>query len=305
MSLVIRLADLASRTERQYATGAEGIRRFANSGMVSRQGRDGGDATFWDGLARFGASLFAALTWQPPWASMFSLTNLWSKAVATYQFLFNFNWNATDDQLDQQIKQAELAVAAAEGGARGAFVGYLVCGVAPTAAIAVFNEPLALYVLKNLGEEAAEEMAARIGALIQLQIRKTAITAFINIFKNNRALIRSAALGFTKLLQIAGVPIDDEAINKANEQRDQPWSIATAMEDTIDRIEDPAQRIRVEEFWEEFGEACIEAGYIVAGSTDSWIAQQRVVNNPPEDIDEDIIIINPSGAIGASGSTGE
>lgn len=31
-----------------------------------------------------------------------------------------------------------------------------------------------------------------------------------------------------------------------------------------------------EEFWDEFQEACIEAGFIVAGAADSFFAQQKL-----------------------------
>lgn len=301
MGIILSISSFASRVERKIAAGESGIRRFAQTGTVTRQARSGGEETFWDGLSRFGASLFTAVTWKPPWLN-FSITGLWQKAVATYQFIFNFNINATDKQLEDQIKAAEIALAGARGALKGTTLGYLVCGIAPTATIAVVNEPLALYLLAKVGEEAAEEIASKAAALINLQNQKNAQTAFYHFFKNNRAIIRNAILGSAKVLQFFRVPIDDEAIEKANKQRDQPWSLANAMDESIERIADPSQRAETEEFWEEFGEACIEAGYIVAGGLDSWILQQRVERGSDAPADEDVIIINPSGSL-SSGTT--
>lgn len=299
MGILLSVASFASRAERKLAAGENGIRRFSQTGLVTRQARSGGQVTFWDGLARFGASLLTAVTWRPPWLN-FSFAGLWGASVAAYQFVFNFNINATDKQLEDQIKAAEIAIAGARGALKGTIVGYLVCGIAPTATIAVFNEALALYLLQKVGEEAVEEIAGKAAALINLQNQKNAQTAFYHFFKNNRAIIRSAIMGTAKVLQFFRVPIDDEAIARADKQRDQPWSLANAMDDSIERIPDPAQRAETEEFWEEFGEACIEAGYIVAGGIDSWILQQRLERASDAPTDEDVIIINPSGSISSA-----
>lgn len=301
MGIVLSLQNLGSRIERKIITGQEGVRRFSQSGLVTRQARSGGEETFWDGLARFGASLLAVATWKPSWLNL-SISSLWQKAVAAYQFVFNFNINATDQQLEAEIKAMEVTIAGASGALRGTFVGYLVCGIAPTATIAVFNEALALYLLEKLGEEAAEELAQKAATLIQLEAQRKLKVAFYNFFKNNRAIIRNTILGTGRVMQFFGVPIDDQSIQKANKQRDQPWSLATAMDDTIERVADPAKRAELEEFWEEFGEACIESGYIVASGIDSWILQQRTERGTDAPNDEDVVIINPAGAISAASS---
>lgn len=294
MSIVVRISALASRIERRAIAGQTGIRRFAENGIIPRPTGSGGTANFWDGLARFGASLLANLTWKPPWMNI-NFAALWAKAVQGYNFAFNFDINITDKQIDEQMKQAEIALAAARGAAKGATLGYLVCGIIPTATIAVFNEAAALYVLKNVGEEAAEEIAGHIATLSRLQFQQTMNKTFYTFFKNNRTLVRNAILGSAKLLQFFRVPIDDEEIAKANQKRNQPWSLALAMDETIEKISDPVIRIETEETWEEFGEACIEIGYVVANSLDAWMLESNASQPPPDD--EDVIIINPSGAI--------
>ena len=301
MPLGITLSSLSSRITRSSSTGGTGIRRIVTDATSAiRRTQEEEPQNFWDGLKRFGASVLTSVNWQPPWLK-FSFTGLFSGFVNATRQLLNFNFNATDAQLDDQIKQMEISIASARGAARGTFAGYLLCGIAPTAALAVFNEPLALYTLEQVGEEAAEDIAASVSNLIQLTLQKTVRSAFINIFKNYRNILRPAAIGFAQILQRAGI-LDQEAVDKANKKRNEPWAISTALEETIDRIPDPIQRAETEEFWDEFGEACIEAGYIVAGSLDSYFMQQKVQENAARGNDH-TIIMSTSGAITAASTT--
>lgn len=296
MGIILSLSALGSRVERKLIAGQNGIRTFSQTGLITKQARSGGQETFWDGLARFGASILALATWKPSWLN-FSFANIWSNCVNAYHFVWNFNINATDQQLDAQIKQQEIAIAAAKGTLRGTFVGKLICGIAPTATIAVFNEALALYLLEKVGEEAAREVVNLSANLIRLQNRQIATAAFYNLFKSNRAILRAAVLDFAKALQFFKVPFNNESIEKANKQRDQPWSLGTALTDSIEKISDPAERIEATEFWQQFGSSCIEAGYIIAHGLDSWILEQRAERGTDAPTDEDIIIINPAGAL--------
>lgn len=300
MALSISLSSLASRVTRISSTGGGGIRRFAsNASRAIREAQENEPENFWDGLKRFGASILSNINWQPPWVK-FTVGGLMGLFINGTQQILNFNWNATDAELDKQLEQQEIAIAGAQGALRGQFIGRLVCGIAPTAALAVFNEALALHVLINVSEEAAEEIAAAASNLIQLTLKKTVNTAFINIFKNYRGLLRGGAIGFARTLQAMKI-LDQEAVDKANKQRNQPWSIHSALEDTIERIQDPKTKIDAEEFWENFGEACIESGYIIAGSIDSYFMQQNVQENAARGADH-TIIMSPSGAIGVTAS---
>lgn len=97
----------------------------------------------------------------------FSLTGLWSLFVSTSQFIWNFNWNMTDTEIDQQIQQRWNALSGMLGGTLGNSAGYLACGILPGATIFAFNEPLGAYVLKNVGEEMAEEFMSNLAGLVR------------------------------------------------------------------------------------------------------------------------------------------
>lgn len=276
MPLTIALSSLASRTARTAATGGVGIRRIAVNATKTFDDDDG-LSSVWDGLARFGGSLLRGVANVFSGIASFSWTKVWSLIVSGGLFIINFNWNITDQQLSDQIKQAETALAGARGALAGATLGYAICGIIPTATLAVFNEAMALYALKELGEEAAEEIAGLAANLIRLQLQQMLKQGFAALYKNLRHILRPAALGVAQLLVNAGI-LTQDSVNKANKNRKEPWSFASALEDSIESIKDPAQQAYAEEFWEELGEACIEAGYIVAGSIDAYLAQQKISN---------------------------
>ncbi len=154
----------------------------------------------------------------------------------------------------------------------------MVCGGIPAATIAVFNKPLAIHVLQELGEEAAEEIAGNVANLVRLLAQQAIRITFTTIFKNYRSLLRGAALGFARVLANTGL-LTKEYVDNADKKRNEPWTFAEAIEERIEAIKDPKWENFFEELLEEFGEACIEAGYIVAGAADSFFAQQRLAND--------------------------
>lgn len=202
---------------------------------------------------------------------------MWAQVTSAVRYALNFNINISDAEIDQQIKQAEIALAAARGSLAGQSLGYAICGILPTATIAVFNEPLALYMIKEVGEEAIEDISASLANLVSLQLQQYVRKGFFQLFKNYKSLFRGAAIGFANILVRAGI-LTQESVDKANKERSKPWSIASALEESIESIEDPIAQAYAEEFWDEFGESCIEAGYIVANSADSYFAMQKMLN---------------------------
>lgn len=278
MGLEIYLTAMGSRTARSAAAGGSGVRRIATNAIKGEQDQDGNDAgNFYNALNRFGNSLMAGTLNLFKGVLSFSFTKLWSACVSSYMFLFNFNWNSTDQQLDDQIKQAEIAIGSASGAFKGAAVGYAICGIIPTATIAVFNEALAVHALLELGEEAAEELVALGASLVRLTLKQQVRKAFVSFYKNFRSILRPIAINIAQSLVSLNIFTQD-AVDKGILQRNQPWSFAGALEESIESIEDPAQQAETEEFYEQLGETCIESGYIIAGSIDGYFAQQRIAD---------------------------
>lgn len=277
MALTLSLGSLSSRAARIASVGSAGIRRIAVNATTEQEDDDNALVNFYQGLEKFGQSLMRTVLQGFAGIFSFSWSKLWGQITSGTLFLINFNWNITNKELDEQIKQAEVGLAAARGSLAGQSLGYAICGVIPTATIAVFNEPLALYMMKELGEEAADEIAASLTTLLTLQFQQQVRRQFAALFKNYRTLLRGAAVGFAQIL-VAGGILTQDSVDKANKKRNEPWSFASALEESIESIKDPAEQAYTEEFWEEFQDSCIEAGFIIAGAADSYFAQQKMAN---------------------------
>lgn len=266
------------RTQITQNSSTRGLRTIGNarrnsSGLVQRS------VNF---LGRFFGSAIEFTGWiiKPLLSTIsFSFTSLWGLIVQTTSFIYNFDWNITNEAIDSQLRITKQILAGQVGETLGNAVGYLACGVVPSASILVFNEPLALYLLKEVGEEALDEFAANLSGLIrisfQLGMRNLFLTNYKNIRKAIKTYVRSRSdAERTAINQFFGGNIT-QAIEVWGEQNSKPWSFRLAVEERIQRIQNPVQQEFIEEFYEETLDACVEAGYVVANSLDSWVLQKR------------------------------
>ena len=277
MTSSISFASLASRAARIAATSGSIIRRFARSGNVDNTD-DGGNllSKLWNGLNRFGGSLMSATLNALGSAFQFSWSLLWGACVSAQQFIWNFNWNASDAELDNQINSSFNALGGALGSTVGNALGWLACGAVPGAVIAAFNEPMGLYILEQVGEEALEEIASNLSNLIRQTAISTVRAASVWSYKNIRNLWRKPDSQLKKEMIAAGMK--EEKINQAIAERNKPFSFAQKTEDFIESIPNTFIKNFTEELVEEFADSCIEAGYVVANSADSFLAMQRINN---------------------------
>ncbi|MCV3216030.1 hypothetical protein OGM63_21380 [Plectonema radiosum NIES-515] len=201
----------------------------------------------------------------------FSLTSLWGFFTSTLQYLWNFNWNITDKEIDTQIQAKWDALGSMLGGTLGSFVGYLGCGVLPAATIFAFNEPLGAHIMANVSEELVDEFSENLGSLIRYTFVSGTQALILSSFKNARKFIKS-----NQALAQSLFGGDTSKIIKAWGAEDsKPWSFALKLEETVEAIPNTFVRNFVEEFLEESWEGCVEAGYVVANSIDSYMAAEK------------------------------
>ena len=103
----------------------------------------------------------------------------------------DFNWQITDKELDSYLKQMEIALYGQAGETVGNALGYLVCGVLPAAAVAVFNEKAALFLLKRVGEEGFEEFIDNMAQFVRQGAKYLFDVATVNAFKNGRRMVKN------------------------------------------------------------------------------------------------------------------
>jgi hypothetical protein len=197
---------------------------------------------------------------------VFNFQALWSRIVQNVQFAINFDFGTSDAALEAQLKGQWDAYAAQLGGVVGNSLGWVLCGVIPGAFLVKFNAVMGARVLKEVGEEALDEISANINFLAQTGTRNLTRAGFIRQFKNLRRWLNDPTHPLYYLLP--------ESLRQAW-ATGKSWTIAQQIENRIESIENQAWQNFVEEFWEETGDACIEAGYVVAGALDTFIAEQR------------------------------
>ncbi|OJJ11413.1 hypothetical protein BI308_25695 [Roseofilum reptotaenium AO1-A] len=184
------------------------------------------------------------------------------------EFLWNFDWNTTDTQIDMQRQQLIQQGAGMLGGALGVTVGQVLCGqiantltfkIDPSMALAIRDE-----VSEEIYEEIKQEWVQTGRAIYQLGQEH----AFYFAFQNARKAIKKNG--------IAQRVFGQEALDKWGEEGSKTLSLAQWQRDRIEDIENPNVREFVEEFSEELWQSCKEGFMVVADAIDSQMALNRV-----------------------------
>ncbi|OKH47299.1 hypothetical protein NIES2101_23970 [Calothrix sp. HK-06] len=267
------LADIAVQaleSEKIRKTiGDAGIRVF-NSSFEDPDKDDQGGVLGW--LWNGGKRIVGWLLQEAGKILSFSLSALWGWITSTVQFIWNFDWNVTDKTLDQQIKSKFDNLGSLLGGTLGNLVGYLGCGVVPGAVVFSFNEPLGAYILGQVSEELKDEFLANLSSLVRFTFISATQYLIMWSFKNVRKFIKSNVSFFQDLFgEGAG-----NAIKAWGSEGSKPWSFAIATNKAVESIPNTFVKNFVEEFLEEAWDGCVEAGYVVANSVDSFLAAEKL-----------------------------
>ncbi|MCC5641212.1 hypothetical protein LC593_36500 [Nostoc sp. CHAB 5844] len=264
------LADIIESTlESRQVRSSIGERVFKNS-FEDKQQDDNGNILGW--LWNAGSRLVGFLIANVGGLISFTLTGLWSLFTSTLQFIWNFDWNMSDQTIDQQIQQSWDALGGMLGGTLGNLIGYLGCGVLPGATIMAFNEPLGAYVLENVVEELAEEFLSNLANLVRYTFVSGVQSLLLWGFKNIRKFIKSN-VGLVNRLFGGGAA---KAVKAWGAEGSKPWSFAIAVDNAVESIPNTFLRNFVEEFLEESWDGCVEAGYVVANSVESYMAAEKL-----------------------------
>ena len=197
---------------------------------------------------------------------VFSFTKLWGWVVNTSQFIYNFDFGAPDDSIESQIRAQWIALSGQLGGLTGQSLGWLIGGFIPGLITLKVNEAAGLKVLKEVGDEALDELSSALWATSQSLVRTITRSLFARSFKSVRRWLRKKDGPFYGLLP--------QSLRTAWEQG-KSWTMAGQREKKIEAIQNPFGQAFVEEANEEFGESLIEAGYVVAGGLDQYLAESR------------------------------
>ncbi|KST64082.1 hypothetical protein [Mastigocoleus testarum] len=273
MAIKILASKLVSRTIRKKAAD-NGIRKFSFTGNDDTKDKDGNVLTrFFSSFLKFTSNVLGEAFRIIASGLKFSFTALWSGVVNAFQFLWNFDWNISDEQINNNVIAQYQSMVNNLGSVTGQSMGWLVCGVLPSSLIFVFNEPLGAHLLSRVGLEAFEELSGSIAGLATSTFQSYMTAAFLSIYRDARALIRGTELDYVNNQLDKGLKLVD--LRTQLEIRRRPFIFAEKFKKGVDSIENKFVKGFIENFVEEFSETCIEAGYVVAGGLDAFYAQQH------------------------------
>jgi len=164
-----------------------------------------------------------------------------------------------------------------------------------------FNPALGAHVLLNVGQEALDEFIGGLSALARYSAQALIRSWIYNSFKAGRKWLFTNPTPLKRSLsRFFGINYDSERQLYLDKKSGQ-WSFAQRDRDRIESIENPLLRDFIEEAYEEFGEACIEAGFVVASSVESfYAANQRTLGaergvelQPDRTSDERFVLVGP------------
>ncbi|WP_035992524.1 hypothetical protein [Leptolyngbya sp. KIOST-1] len=240
--------------------------------------------TLLDNLRDAAGRVIKALTWgnirgflvgavlaQIP-SMLWSLTGLWSVFTNAAIELYYFDWNIPDDNLDRMAQQRWNSFGGIAGGTVGSAIGYFACGIVPATSLMAFDERLAAHVLREVGEEAWEEVSFQFTFALRMAVR--------NMFRQTAGWLYKGA---RRWLKQPGNPVARaifgnrlEAVQqKWGEAEGQAWSFAQAVDEQVERIPSQFWQNFTEEVIEEAIDSCIEAGYVLLSSVEGYYAAQK------------------------------
>ena len=273
MALAIVRNQLESFVTRSTISSVKGIRKFSSSLAPPKKG--GAIQKILPGVLKpVGWLAKSAISIVTRFFS-FSFTALVGVIVSTTQFIWNFNWQISDADIERFQKRMWDQAGVYLGNTVGTTVGWVACGFGSVAGIATFNEALALYVAKEVGEEALDEILGSAAQLIRYASNSLLKSGLLTSYKNVRKWLKNPQHPFYKYMK----RLFGKALDNWGEEGQQAFTFALAVEERIEKIPDHFTRNFVEEFYESFTESCTEALYVVGASVDSYIAMQKMAQD--------------------------
>jgi hypothetical protein len=277
--LSIASKSLKSRKIRTKGVGNNGTRKFRAGGLknVGTSAPDG-ILGFFSSANNFLNSFLKNNVDTLLSGVSITFSSIWQGIISVTQFAYNFNWNITDQELDENVKQGFNALGNDFGRFAGFTAGYLACGALPGAVVMYFNKSLGMQILEDVGLAALDRLTGELSSIMTSITNYLASAALSYLYKNTRNFIRGTDLEFrTKLLE-QGVPIKE--MEKQANERNKPFVIAEKVETKVGTIKNEFLKNFVSSFIEEMGESCIEAGFVVTGRMDEHFSQQKLSRNP-------------------------
>lgn len=176
--------------------------------------------------------------------------------VAKAQFIYSYNWNTTDEDIEKAIDASIESLYGLAGQALGTAMGSTICGALPGAAAIRMNLGNTAMMWQILSDDIKQEVLQGFNVLFQSSKRIQQDNFFRHQYMNVRRWIK----GNDELKAFISqyIPNASEIIDAWGEKDSKPFSFAKSVEERIEKIEDKKKKKFVEGFVERAMESCTE-----------------------------------------------
>lgn len=219
---------------------------------------------------------FAALLAAPLLVQMgvlVTITALFIAAKTIIPIIFRFDFNISDKKIEEAMKTSLDQLYEPFGEFLGNALGFLVCGAAPGALAFVFSPVMAYTILREVGEEAYEELVPQMSNLMRMAGKSYANAMALQAFGSARKWIKRPGTPFHEIFKrILGA----KGLKEWGEQNDAPFILNNKINERIEKIEDKNIQALAEGAWEGFVEGCGEGANVVSHRLQDQLATQRL-----------------------------
>mgnify|MGYP001140930004 CR=1 FL=1 len=245
MTLVINRLAFPSYTVRRQVTGNTGIRQVQSFNSLTSTGgffRDLFDS-FKGFIVNAGKLIGNMLK--------FSVTQIVEWFFEAVEFIWTFNWDISDDEINLQIKRQWYSLETRIFGILGRSFGSLL-SVGIGGAIAFYVNPLlAKLLLAQIADDLFAELIIDFSGLVQQALRGLVVSGFLSAYKSARQLIKKAYKNPKVKALALKAGISQAAIDSWGDKDVQDWSFAKQKNDFVESIGDEQLQNNIEEFIEE------------------------------------------------------
>jgi hypothetical protein len=249
VGIKLKLSSMASRQSRQAITKGK-PREINPAGSLVRKGEGGVIDILLSWGKRVVGFVISVLPVVGGWA-----TTVWSWLVGAATAIVNFDWNASDKQIQEWMKGNNIALASTWGASLGEVGGSLAAltvgfGISMIVPV-IGGSALAKIVATRLIAEKADDIVSALRTALQATAATMAKNSGLSLYVNMRKLARN-------------IP----AFKDWGREGGKPFIIAEKVEESIQAIPNEYLRAFTSSFVDEFFDSFIEGGYIVANTID-------------------------------------
>jgi len=273
-AIVRNLRNLRSRSIRRTSTNRSGVRSFRRYSSSGNNGGFLGIVKKWG--SKFDGFISSALSKLGDKLSSISATDWLDAIVSVGEVVLNFNWQISDAEIDSTIDAIHSSVVERGFESVGRTLGYAICGYGSGAAITKFNPALGAHVLAQVTEEAKEELLSEWSGTLSQAGFSYASAGALAFYKRWRGGLKgNPDYPISQLLRSI---MGDKKFQKWGEPGQDEWTFTKGANDLLEAaIPNEWWREKFQALISGMGEACLEAGFVVAGAIDDWHGQQSYV----------------------------